>query len=385
MRLNKYYQHIETGKKSQHILDLIGDSITFKENLTPEEVDFWSGGFKEIREVPVMDTLPERYKELLEVVPIIDYEWDDFLKETWKVWVSVIENNWSNYKFHLIYHSSGYDSRMTSMALRELAKKNGRSWLGDILFVCFKPEDDSFKEIMKYQGWKKEQYLVYNENVDPTEYWLDGFYYDNVPLFLNGASSRPINIVGTSTCVLQSKGIIPGNEKIQIWFNQTAHILESQSLVKNFLEFINSRYHTWYSKFFSVWDAEVCDVYLSYDFLRFRLESRVEELNVKDRCQYRKELISFVDPEMVKFKRWKWPEVFDGDDWLCYRLSDKLYDQMINDYKNSWYYKNIDNDLSNCKKSFEDSTWWLKWSLGAVTNQLIKKGVDIKLERNQNV
>ncbi|GAH77103.1 unnamed protein product, partial [marine sediment metagenome] len=47
---------------------------------------------------------------------------------------SVIERSWDPGQFHLVLHSSGYDSRIISKTIVNLRDKYGESWLGDVLF-----------------------------------------------------------------------------------------------------------------------------------------------------------------------------------------------------------------------------------------------------------
>ena len=58
----------------------------------------------------------------------------------------IIERDWDPDKFHLLFHSSGYDSRIFSSILMKLREKHGEGWIGKILFLCWEPEGALFEE-----------------------------------------------------------------------------------------------------------------------------------------------------------------------------------------------------------------------------------------------
>jgi len=68
-------------------------------------------------------------------------------------------SNWDSSRPTLFLHSNGYDSRILSSCLAEL--RDGGMDLGTIHFRCHEPEGDSFREIMRRQGWKPDQFSVY--------------------------------------------------------------------------------------------------------------------------------------------------------------------------------------------------------------------------------
>lgn len=73
-----------------------------------------------------------------------------------------IVSRWDSNAKHLMFHSSGYDSRIISGILAELREERGKDWIGDIHFRCHQPEGDMFIQIMKKQGWADSQYSNYN-------------------------------------------------------------------------------------------------------------------------------------------------------------------------------------------------------------------------------
>ena len=75
---------------------------------------------------------------------------------------NLIKQAWREDAFHVVFHSSGYDSRIISSAIKYLLEKNGKEWLGrGLLFLSNRWESDLFKQIMEAQGWDKEHYFAY--------------------------------------------------------------------------------------------------------------------------------------------------------------------------------------------------------------------------------
>lgn len=125
-----------------------------------------------------------------------------------------IDSVWVPDKTHVVFHSSGLDSRILSGCIRKLYRERGRSWLGDVLFLSNRWEAKSFYEIMRLQGWNRSQYAAYIEGsadehygrvLDFERYW----YTANAPYPHSG-------------CVLtylaewaQEKGLLPSGKCLQ--------------------------------------------------------------------------------------------------------------------------------------------------------------------------
>jgi len=104
---------------------------------------------------------------------------------------ATIVNVWRPASAHVVFHSSGYDSRILSGCLRELARERGRDWLGQVLFLSNRWEADVFFEIMKRQGWQAEQYAAYVEGPPDEHYRIaldfETFWYKhNAPVPMPG-------------------------------------------------------------------------------------------------------------------------------------------------------------------------------------------------------
>lgn len=366
MRLNRYFRNTKTGVTSKKFLDCVSGTVTLPKNwafnIGPIE------GIKtcvaEIENIPAMNTLPEMYKELNKIkVNSVSISWDKFVDKSWQAFLKALKSTWSSEKFHLIFQSSGYDSRLMSMACINLGLKD------NMLFVCAAPESEDFIKIMEYQGWPIDKYMVYNKNADKEEYYEYGFNYDKCIHLINGPCDFPIQMMST---IYFDLGF--DDDNTQLYSNQFAGILKGT--YKSFEEYYTTYYTQRYSKFWSVFDCEVVDNYLDFDFMKLMLETK--SVGWDNRDKLRADIIRYVDPGMLKFKRWSWKEIHRNK---FFKLSNRLYNKAINDYKDSWYYHNVDSVINSTPYYItpETVTWWKKWSMGAFTNYLVKKDININI------
>lgn len=377
MRLDRFYTNKITGKTSSSFLDVIGDCVSLNHKVISENSpDLVETVFNEIESVPHLDTLPDSYSDLLKLNPKSNnMGWQSFLNAFCEEYINAVERSWSTDKFNLIYHSSGYDSLMLSLALKYLSSSKGSSWMGDYLFVCLEPEGSAFKSIMKHQGWPADKYLVYKDGCEFDRYYEEAFLdYYNVPTMVNGVSSRPINVKRLPTDILQREGIIPDNQNLRMWSNQFAEILNSK--ITDFDAYYSQFYYTRFSRFWSAVECDVVDVYLDHDLMKFMIESSVSEWTSRD--QLRSEFILRHDKQGLRYKRWGWKEVYGMG---FFTIPDQLLSQCRLDYESSWANKNIKSEVAPTNECMQPATfsWWFAWSFGALTNVLAAAGCEIKV------
>jgi len=104
---------------------------------------------------------------------------------------NTIAGVWRPESTHVVFHSSGHDSRILSGCIGALARERGRDWLGRVLFLSNRWEADVFCEIMQRQGWQPDQYAAYTDGPPDEHYRIaldfDTFWYKhNAPLPMPG-------------------------------------------------------------------------------------------------------------------------------------------------------------------------------------------------------
>ena len=196
------------------------DSITVRTDLLyGGSKGFWNScPIREIRsepgtvtpEVKALAELRERYID--EPVPLL---YDLAMKS--------IAESWRPDAFHLVFHTSGWDSRIISGAIKALLAENGPDWLGEgLLFLTNRWEAPRFLQVMEAMGWPANQYAVYDNGSAKTEHFAEHAY----DMWLCAPFPRPGNFFWYLPAWAEREGLIP-SENVQaftgLWANEVWH------------------------------------------------------------------------------------------------------------------------------------------------------------------
>jgi len=141
-------------------------------------------GFKEIDIADPREEVSPEYRYLTHPVKTILDTPENLAKKLVKKVEEYLVELWDSNRFHLVMCSAGIDSRIVSWILTGLRNKMGKDWLGDIHFRCHGFEGSIFKQIMKKQKWKEEQYSVYKDGKqDKPDYYNIGDFSIDVNAF----------------------------------------------------------------------------------------------------------------------------------------------------------------------------------------------------------
>lgn len=181
--LNRIYENVVTGKRSELLFEACQglDAVTLNPNFVCDSHVWKSDPFFEVRTVN-----PETVPRLQGVNPTPS-NLDDLIDAI----CSAIAMIWEPERPHVVFHSSGHDSRVLSSCIRKLWRERGDDWLGDVLFLSNRWEADTFCEIMRLQGWRSDQYAAYDAGPVNEHYGrvldFDRFWYiNNAPVPLPG-------------------------------------------------------------------------------------------------------------------------------------------------------------------------------------------------------
>ena len=277
----------------------------------------------------------------------------------------VIEDYWIPDKFHVILHSSGFDSRLISTAIKRLHEKNGDDWLGDVLFMEINRETDQFERIMEIEGWDESQYIAYNGDVDPKERHSRSFEFKNAWRRPNGVSCFPLNFWWETVEWLQDEGVAPvdmdlncftglgSSPKFPVW-------VKSQSILD-----------MWYR------DRYACDIYSLplkgnwiFPFLHIDYINALIEYGEGQPGFYRKALLDYYAPEIMEV------EYYQGG---YGSISDRLFNQVVNDYRISWYGEEVRPDVEFINQ-IGYRKWWGFWCLASFCDHLLETGHEIEVD-----
>jgi hypothetical protein len=120
----------------------------------------------------VYRTIPKYASEDLKAVADANEPFDGTLEDYARLaaarLMEHLKSHWDATRPTLFVHSSGYDSRILSSCLAALRDEGFD--LGRLHFRCRPPEEKSFVEVMRRQGWAPEQYSVFEmPEVDPLD------------------------------------------------------------------------------------------------------------------------------------------------------------------------------------------------------------------------
>ena len=304
----------------------------------------------------------------------------------------VIERTWDSSKYHLMVCSAGYDSRIVSQTIANLQDKNGRNWLGKILFLCWEPEGTAFKKIMALQGWKNDEYYVCNEGAETNEYYAGVLDFKHAWKWPNDAQP-PIYIHGLTIERLRASGRIPpiDMQYIGAGGGNECFDLFPEEMMKMFF------YSRWGGFLSAISPAEVIMPWMSHEvlkhitpqtrYIRSRAKFKIELDRVLFQVKFenptaavrvRSKLIKYLSPELLKIER------NDDDSSAPQRqLSESLMAKCRQDFTDSWYFCNVikprdSNFDNNVPKTLWTDPWWGEYAKASLCRHLIHQGVQIK-------
>lgn len=361
----RLYRNLDTGETSLRIYDVVKDRVTLNPAFScgGRQGTWKSSPFREI-EVVAQKALPE-----IADMEIHRLSSTGILQRLYDRIYSSIEHSWDTDAFHVVFHSSGYDSRIISGIITKLCKENGKEWLGrGLLFLSNRWEASSFRLIMDALGWSSYHYAAFDQ----------GSAQDHFALSLNFATCwRPTNAptpcAGNLRWYLvawaQEKGLIPGDIScVQgytgLWANETwnAFLLGDKD---KWIE----RYEDWYiyNQMAALpWKIPVMEYPLS-DLKVLEILPSVSNYKGDDlRCI----MAEFASPQTRHIPR------FGFDDW-GHKISGKVRKECAESYSKSWYGKHVKPKLTIPSTSGWSNEWGY-YGLASLCERLIQDGVKVK-------
>lgn len=368
--IRKLYRNAIGNWTSYNYIDVVPTTATFiNADYHPNSDSTCTVPFQATDPVPAFDTVPASFSHIFSLVQAkvetpISIAIADYITKL----EQIIEQYWDPTLFHVHYHSSGWDSRIISTILRKLYLKNGMDWLGEILFVCAKWEGAEFREIMRRQGWNKDWYTVYNENVPENEYFVSAFNFITAWQQLGAPMTFPVNQWWFIIDDLQKAGRLPDSKYIQVvtglWANETIWCLlrGGKNLEDNF-----KRYYCHVMASFCV---KATDIFIPFTH-RTLLEAlptyglnKYAGINSAD---FRRALANYVCPELSDIRN-----VSKKDPG--HPISQRLFDKVKAEYNNSRFAKLRPHATDGAGQITDFSEWWANWSLASLWEHLANTG-----------
>lgn len=282
---------------------------------------------------------------------------------------TVIELLWEPDKFHLIWHSSGYDSRIISGILKRLKEKHGKDWLGDILFLSNRWEADNFYKIMEAQGWDRSQYAAYDEGPEDEHFGValdfDTFWYE---------ANAPVPMPGRFWYYVvkwaQGKGLLPDTKDIQPMNGQGAGYWGGHAGVfRGLQDFKRYFYHEYYSE--TTVDSPngmAANTVLSHTSVMEAVFGY--DVRLRTGRSFASSVSELVSPETKDIDN------MGKHDHMEVPISRKIQDDCKDAFDGSWYAKEHGIKWEPPETAMIDRRWG-QWGLASLCEHLIKKGVEI--------
>lgn len=264
-------------------------------------------------------------------------------------------DNWEQDKFHIILHSSGFDSRILASIILKLRKELGESWFGTTKFLCFSPEQELARKIINYYGIDDSDFMYYDLSV--TEEWSN---FEKCYDYLNGASFNPINLTRLATNEIEK---IYNIENYQIfsagYFNEIFDWSYFNRCEVSPIEFLKKYYLHSYSQFAS----SIQKGHVIYPILNPHMLNFLSDTNISLSKIIRKDILKFIDPILHNFENIFLYKIY---------LNEKTAKKIQNDYNTSIYGKRIKAEVPN-ERTIQVNTFWYNWSSASFYENLINK------------
>jgi len=298
--------------------------------------------FKEIKITEIKEKVPEKYQRIFDNTKTDLMSVKKHAVAIKKALKEYIVNNWDSEKPKIMFHSGGYDTRIISHILVELREEKGEKWIGNIHFRCHQPEEKEFLEIMQLQGWKPEQYSVWEHA--PEDHYLIG----NPKDIVNGFCPLSHQMNFWSDIIPKDKEkdyILIGGSNGGEFFNYFAKDVKPY---KEFNYCKNMAINRWLNYFEEEgeWMSEnisrfggVILPYVSYEFLK--AASVVPDSMIKMETEY----CENIRYEILKTFKLDALQVIYGDHNYTWNLSEKTLEDIYNFYNNSKFYNDFKVDI----------------------------------------
>jgi len=368
------FRNRETGEESQRFLRVLPKGLTVDPDYVQHDLDpgTYTTLFREIEVVPMLETLDEEGRALLSLpAGTISETRKEFLTRLIAAFEKFIEENWSQTKFHIVAHSSGFDSRFISAMIKRIAQRRGSSWLGEVIFACAGNECAGFERVMEFESWDESRYALFSDWQDFYKFTLD---FNQVWKWANGAMmfTRSPNVYMIEK--LQESGRAPADEgEIQAWSGYDSNTLFAWSNAPEAGDRLRWRYdlNYRYHESLDFYKAgEEVNPFQSYDVLSVTVSSRV-----RLGSNLRAALYEFFNPALAAIPR------FDSK-WQT--MTPEQVQEKQSEYLASWYGRNVRPEAVKVitPATWGYADWWSYWTSAGLIEHLFKQGYTISVDWN---
>jgi len=279
-----------------------------------------------------------------------------------------VARSWKPKMFHVILHSSGFDSRMLSWTIKTLSRRRG--WLGKVIFLCTKWEGALFKQIMRYERWHPSQYLVVGENRQKNEYYAPIYLdFESIWQHTNGAASKLNNIGWYLIDQAQKDGLIPENG-VQLFTGEWGNSVFDAASGPRANRVLATKWR-WRYMSYPCSISYKCDE-LVQPFTDIGLVRRILVSEPRFGRLLRPKLLSWVNPGLSKIK------CFRTDERFFPSGTPPILSRLLKGYNDSWYARNV-RKLTRLPAQNQHSAAWSYVSSASFCEYLLSQGYEIRI------
>lgn len=331
--------------------------------------------FEEVGIMPFEEANPHAHEQLsyyqdLKTEEVSEKEYADVL---WDRLLESIYELWDPDKFHLMFASSGYDSRLIAAAVERLYVEKEEVWLGDILFIEADGEAEDFRKNIHAVGWPNNLLYVYNDDASDHEYHRASFDFNTAWEKLNGIGGFPVNFNWEATDWLERRKLIPDAKDRQQFFGYSSNEIALTVLSgKSLLDYFKKAYY-------QSLGGPVVPGGTTCPFKNINL---MEAIVVYGKGH----LTSGTGVSKLVLKHKTPPEVYEPRSMIHREkltttrfISQTILDGAYLDYRDSWYGKQFPNVIP--ARQVQYSHWWASWCVASFCEYLLNTGHEIRVGR----
>jgi len=355
MRMERKYRNISTGAISNDILQVAGSSLAVDMSWLPAGNYERGTPFAEVEVVPAEEAcdlgpLTDVYPDAPRVEPPDASRLSEMFED-------YALQNWDPSKTNVLYHSSGWDSRIVGTIVRRAREKLG----GRLVVVCMSPEWETSRPIIEYQQFHRTAEVYYYDRFSDQP--VD---FDTLCRHVSGPTDHPLNVYASALRWVREKASITND--VALWcglfFNETY-------MHANLLEFLGRWYSSRVAKILSPVGATWNLPALSTNAVRY-LYTHANKGEM-----FRVEVAKSIDPGLAAFDRRGHPESI--------LLSKEQFSAAVREYNNSWYGQTLGRAAVSPTREMhpgcaDHREWWGRWTTAAFVEKAVRTGVEVRAQ-----
>jgi hypothetical protein len=328
--------------------------------------------FREVTVEPYSESMGMRdfLEEVKDISPVMQ------TGEAWKnkvfdVFCTVVEKMWDKNTVKIVSHSSGWDSRLISLAIMKCGLNDE-----DTLFCEGKGEYPHFERIMDVLGIRN--YRIYRRDVHPNKHSFP--YVMDAANAFEGLVDYPLNELYTPYKEFNDVGekpthfagcganvITDGMKNIRNYYSVKANNDGRMAPYEKLRNSLRWLYYCHLSKFKLA--GSPAFPFLDHEFIKLIVGIENWQI-VEDR--FSEVIVKAIEPKLANVER---VSVYDLQNMGYRTFDDETMKSLIDIYKSTWYGRHID---SEPVKEISYCQWWTDWSAALICDRLIKEGHEIE-------